>query len=143
MAIEKYEVRYSIPSSLGDPLAESHSLGFLGIQIRFTRARVSQLAFSRLAPKYITALSNKCPQARFQPSSVTLRQISRNNVTKPTQVDATDSMDARSAVAAVKVRRNAETLKIACIQVRRSYFRPPISLKTCDFGMVRPNNRNI
>jgi hypothetical protein len=32
MAIEKYEVRYSILSSLGDSLAESHSSRFLEIQ---------------------------------------------------------------------------------------------------------------
>jgi hypothetical protein len=103
----------------------------------------SQLAFSRLALKYITELSKKCSQTRFQPSSVTLRQFSRNNVTKPTQVDATDGRDARSAIAAVEVRKNAETVKAAYIQLRRSYSRPPNSLKTRNFGMVRPNNMDI
>jgi hypothetical protein len=46
MAIEKYEVRYPVLSSLGDSLAESHSLRFLDIQIRFTRTRVRQCASS-------------------------------------------------------------------------------------------------
>jgi hypothetical protein len=49
MAIEKYEVRYPILSSLGDPLAESHSPGLLGIQTRFTRARASVRAVSKSA----------------------------------------------------------------------------------------------
>ena len=47
MAIEQYEVRYSILSSLGDSLAESHSSRFLEIQIRFTRTRVSVRAVSK------------------------------------------------------------------------------------------------
>jgi hypothetical protein len=47
MAIEKYEVRYSILSSLGDSLAESHSSRFLEIQIHFTRTRVSARAVSK------------------------------------------------------------------------------------------------
>jgi hypothetical protein len=43
MAIEEYEVLYSIPSSLGDPLAESHSPGPRGVQIRFARDLVKNL----------------------------------------------------------------------------------------------------
>jgi hypothetical protein len=66
-------------------------------------------------------------------------------VTKPTQVDATDSKGAESAIAAVKVRKNAGAVEVAYIhiQVRRSYFRPHISLKTRAFGKVRPYNRDI
>jgi hypothetical protein len=33
-------------------------------------------------------------------------------------------------------------MKVACIQVRRSYFRPHISLKARAFGKVRPSNRS-
>jgi hypothetical protein len=52
MAIEKYEVRYSIPSSLGDPLAESHSLRSPGVRIRFTGTRVAVEHHSSLEKTY-------------------------------------------------------------------------------------------
>jgi hypothetical protein len=88
-------------------------------------------------------LTKGAPKTLSQPSGVALRHFSRNNATKPTQILAMDSMDARSAVAAVKVRKNTEAVKVAYIQVHRSHFRPHISLKTRAFGMARPNNTII
>jgi hypothetical protein len=55
MAIEKYEVRYSMLSSLGDSLAESHSSRFP--EIRFARTRASVRAVSKYPHSSLVKLS--------------------------------------------------------------------------------------
>jgi hypothetical protein len=67
MAIEKYEVRYSVLSSLGDSsLAEGRSSRFLEIQIRFTRTRASVRAVSQ-CPR--SSLDKNMSDKQFETSS--------------------------------------------------------------------------